>query len=142
MNKLSYKIFLFLLVITVSLQSQDLLIFGGKNHDQFLGCMICKKFDPESIWNINGQYGSPNRSGSIWNKLGEYGSPYSSYSPWNELATDPPVLVDRDGNFYGYFTANRAYPKRTNIELALYLTDNYEEYIDKIDEFIEQMNDK
>ena len=86
----------------------DLLLFGGNSHDDFLGCFDCSKYDSDSICNKYGTYGSKYNSDSIWNKYGTYGSKYSTSSPWNKYSSgnDVPVLVDRSGNFYGYFTIN------------------------------------
>ena len=72
--------------------SAELLLFSGQNNKDFLGCYDCSKYD----------------SGAICNKYGTYGSKYSSSSPWNKYSSsnDVPVLVDRSGNFYGYFTIN------------------------------------
>lgn len=88
--------------------SQELLIFGGSGHDQFLGCFNCNKYDSDSICN---EYGAGNEynSNSIFNEYGTFGNEYSSSSPWNEYSSsnDVPVLVDRQGNFYGYLTINK-----------------------------------
>jgi hypothetical protein len=86
----------------------ELLLFGGYGHDDFLGCYDCSKYDSDSICNKYGTYGSKYSSDSIWNKYGTYGSKYSTSSPWNKYSSgnDVPVLVDRSGNFYGYFTIN------------------------------------
>ena len=70
--------------------SQTLYIYGGEDHDVFLGKLNASKYD----------------SKSIWNEYGTYGSAYSSYSPFNSYASYPPVIVDEEGNFYGYFTVN------------------------------------
>jgi hypothetical protein len=46
----------------------------------------------------------------MWNEFSSpYGNEYSSSSPWNEYSSSNsvPVLVDRQGNFYGYFTINQ-----------------------------------
>ena len=91
-----------LLLCMVSLQAQTLLIYGGSDHDVFLGKLNADCYDSESIWNEYGTYGSKYSSKSIWNEYGTYGSEYSSYSPWNEYASTPPVVVDSRGNFYGY----------------------------------------
>lgn len=89
--------------------SAELLLFGGRGHDVFLGCFDCSRYDSGSICNKYGDHGSKYNSDSIWNKYGDYGSKYNSSSPWNKYSTDNsvPVLVDRDGNFYGYFTINK-----------------------------------
>ena len=89
--------------------SAELLLFGGTGHDVFLGCFDCGKYDSGSICNKYGDHGSKYNSESIWNKYGEYGSKYNSSSPWNKYSSDNsvPVLVDRSGRFYGYFTINK-----------------------------------
>ena len=83
----------------------NLLLYGGQNHDIFLGCYDCGHFESDSICNRFGLYGSRFNSESIWNRFGTYGSRFSSFSPWNKFSSgsDVPVLVDRSGNFYGYF---------------------------------------
>ena len=55
-----------------------------------------------------GTHGSRYSSDSIWNRYGTYGNKYSSSSPWNRYSSieDVPILVDDNGNFYGYFTIN------------------------------------
>lgn len=79
-----------------------LMIYGGKDNDEYLGKLNASKYDSESIWNQYGEYGSRYNSKSIWNGYGTYGSKYSSYSPFNNYASNPPVLVDKNGKFYGY----------------------------------------
>ncbi len=90
-----------------ALHAQDLLLFGGRGHDVFLGCFNCNEFSSESICNEFGAGNSFN-SNSIFNEFGAFGNEFASASPWNEFSTsdDVPVLVDRNGNFYGYFTIN------------------------------------
>ena len=135
------KIYIFSLLLFFShvVIAQNLLIFGGKNHDTFLGCLNCNKYSQNSIWNAYGSYGSKYSSTSIWNKYGSYGGKYSSDSPFNKYASNPPVLVDNEGNFYGYFTADKYYSKRSSNKLALLIIDYWEsigedvsEYYDKI----------
>lgn len=91
-----------------SASAQDLLIFGGRGHDVFLGCLSCSRFESDSVLNSFGKYGSEFSSDSIWNQFSQYGGQFSAYSPCNRMATDPPVVVDRDGGFYGYLTVNTA----------------------------------
>ena len=71
--------------------ARDLLLYGGDNHDKFLGCLVCNEFDSDSVCNEFGSYGN------------EFGS-----NMWNEFSNDQcvPVLLDRQRNFYGYFTTN------------------------------------
>lgn len=108
-------------------QTPALLLFGGKDHKVFLGCLNCGRFDSSSVCNRYGDFGSRFSDKSIWNRFGNYGSRFSSESPWNKFATDPPVVVDRDGSFYGYFTANRFHHRRTGIKLFRVFLDHGDE---------------
>ena len=134
MNNLKLFCAAALLMISFSIQSQELLIFGGKDHDVFLGCLNCKKYDQKSIWNKYGDFGNKYDSNCIWNKYGDYGSKYSDTSPLNNYATYPPVLVDSEGNFYGYFTANKYKDKATESKLALLIIENYDLIIEDVGE--------
>ena len=108
-----------LILCLTSLTAQKALhIYGGQDHDIYLGCLNCNSYDNNSIWNVYGTYGSPYNSNSIWNEYGTYGSSYSQYSPFNKYADYPPVIVDKDGAFYGYFTINRSHDKRANFQLV------------------------
>jgi len=86
----------------------DLLIFGGSGHDLFLGCLVCNELSPDSICNGFGTYGNEFSSNGMFNEFSGFGNEFKSSSPWNEYSTSDsvPVLVDRDGKFYGYFTTN------------------------------------
>lgn len=87
------KIIFTLLIITgfsTTCISQTLHIYGGQNQDEYLGCLNCNNYDKNSIWN----------------EYGTYGSEYNSNSPWNSYGSNPPVIVDKDGEFYVYFTVN------------------------------------
>lgn len=85
--------------------SQPILIFGGADHNEFLGCLNCGDADPASVWNDGSKYGWGNDYG-VWNEYGQYGGEYGSYSACNEYTSNPPVLVDRQGNSYGYLSVN------------------------------------
>ena len=50
---------------------------------------------------------------SIANHYSEYGSRYSMYGACNPYATDPPVIVDGNGSFYGRLTLNGYHAQRT-----------------------------
>lgn len=86
----------------------ELLLFGGDGHDEYLGCLTCSENSSESICNGYGTYGNEFSSNGMFNEYAGFGNEYSSESPWNEYSSSDsvPVLVDRDGNFYGYFTIN------------------------------------
>lgn len=100
-----------------------LLIYGGSGHRVFLGCLNCDSTIPASILNESGQYGKSGRYNepNIWNEYGTFGSKFSDSSPWNRFAEHPPIIVDQEGNSYGYFTANTFHQGRTKIPEALLL---------------------
>ena len=100
-----------------------LLLFGDNEHQTFLGCLNCSKFDSASICNKFGQLGSLFTSDSIWNASGRFGSKFSSDSPWNVFSTSGPVIVDESGQFYGRFTASKFVSDRTRIRALNQLTD-------------------
>ena len=122
--------------------TKALLLFGGGDHKTFLGCLNCNRYDNGSICNRYGEHGSPYANESIWNRYANYGSRYSSESPWNPYANSPPVIVDREGGFYGYLTANRYNPKRTRIPLYVALTDAWEKVTDDPMEIADQLCDR
>jgi hypothetical protein len=86
---------------------QKLMVFGGDGHKTYLGCLNCSEYASDSVLNQYGTYGSPYSSQSIFNKYSEFGSKYSQYGACNQYATDPPVIVDHDGRFYGRLTLNQ-----------------------------------
>lgn len=90
-------------------------LYGGSNYATYLGCANCSSFDPESVCNAFGSYGSAFATNSIWNQFGSYGSTFSSYSPWNSFTSTPPKIIGSDGKFYGYFSVNAFVLNRTQV---------------------------
>lgn len=119
--------------------SQTLYIYGGEDHDVFLGKLNASKYDSKSIWNEYGTYGSEYNTNSIWNEYGTYGSAYSSYSSFNSYASYPPVIVDEEGNFYGYFTVNKYKSKRANFDLVNIICEYYESIREDVDEWYDKI---
>jgi len=99
-------------------QSGKLMIFGGRNHQVYLGCLSCSEYESDSVFNAYSRFGSSYSAESIFNKYGEYGSRYSVFSACNPYASDPPVIVDSAGNFYGRLTVNQYHSQRTFIASA------------------------
>jgi hypothetical protein len=62
---------------------------------QYLGQLNGNRFDPNSVANPYGTYGSPYAPNSINNPYGTYGSRYAPLSPTNPYATTPPLLIGR-----------------------------------------------
>jgi len=124
MKKITFIVILAL--FTLYANAQELHIYGGKSHDVYLGCLNCNSINSNSIWNSYGTYGSKYNSKSIWNSYGTYGSTYSDFSPFNTYANYPPVIVDKQGNFYGYLTVNKYKTNRAEFELALVICKYYD----------------
>lgn len=90
-----------------------IMIFGGRGHDTYLGCLSCSEYSSESVFNQYGTFGSSFNGDSIFNRFGPYGSSHSQYSVCSIYASDPPVVVDQDGNYYGRLTVTVNHPKGT-----------------------------
>jgi hypothetical protein len=82
---------------------------------QFLGRLDTNRFDPESIANKFGPYGSQFSQTSIYNRFCPYGGAFSELSASNRMASQPPrVFVD--GLFAGYLTENLSLGPRISVE--------------------------
>jgi hypothetical protein len=57
--------------------------------------------------------------------FGTFGSEFNSHSPWNGFTNEAPIIVDKDGNSYGYFSANEFHHDRTRIGWAVKVLDYY-----------------
>ena len=105
-------------------------IYGGVSHKTYLGCISCSSNDQLSIWNANGVYGKTqsimavDNTENIWNIISPFGSKTSNLSPWCKTASNPPAIVDFDGKFYGYFTANQTKEKRADVDWINKMTDD------------------
>jgi hypothetical protein len=88
--------------------NSDLLLFGGSNHKDFLGCINCPSHDTKSICNDYAEFGNKFFA-NMWNPFSSpYGNAFLPSSPWNEFSgsNEVPILADRQGNFLGFFTIN------------------------------------
>ncbi|MFB0847287.1 copper amine oxidase N-terminal domain-containing protein [Paenibacillus oleatilyticus] len=73
----------------------------------YLGKLTANDLDTDSIYNDLGTYGSKFSTTSIWNEFGTYGGKFSLQSAFNDFATEPPIILDGDGNITGYLTTNK-----------------------------------
>ncbi len=64
----------------------------------YLGNVTNNPYDPNSISNPYGQYGSPYSSKSINNPYGKYGSPWSPQSPNSMVAPGAPMAPPLEPN--------------------------------------------
>lgn len=95
------------LVVLGSSAYAELLLYGGLDHDEFLGCLECGERVEDSICNKQNN-GNPHNTQSIFNQYGPFGDKHSGSSPWNSFSNDEsvPIIVDNEGQFYGFFTIN------------------------------------
>lgn len=63
---------------------------------KYLGNLSTNPYDPNSVSNPYGRYGSKYSPDSINNPYGNYGSKFSPNSPRNPYATTPPFVVHED----------------------------------------------
>lgn len=89
------------------------MLFGGPGHDTYLGCINCNEYSTDSVFNEYGPHGSRYSANSILNPYSQFGSRYSTFGACNTYASDPPVIVDRDGRFYGRLTLNQYHRQAT-----------------------------
>jgi hypothetical protein len=90
--------------------SDEIVLYGGPDHATYLGCVNCSRYDSESVLNTDGPYGRSDSGTSIANPSSIFGSPYSEYSACNLFATDPPIIVDDQGTYYGRLSINLSQP--------------------------------
>lgn len=89
-------------------RARRLLVYGGRNHSVYLGCLSCDDGEHDSLLNARGRYGSKTSQASIWNPRSPYGSARSALSACDPAAADPPRVVDNRGTYYGRLTIDRA----------------------------------
>jgi len=86
---------------------------------QFLGRVTENAYDPDSLLNRYGPYGSRYSQTSIFNTYSPYGSPYGQFSLRNRYSTQPPKLF-LNGRFSGNVSENQYVPHRIPAESFLY----------------------
>lgn len=82
-------------------------VFGGPDHQTYLGCLSCSRYDASSVFNQYGEFGNKYSMTSIANKYGDFGSKYNVFSACNPYASDPPIVVTDDGHAVGRLTLNK-----------------------------------
>lgn len=107
----------------IAASADKLMLFGGSGHQTYLGCLNCSQYASDSVLNLYGTHGSKYAMDSVLNRYGQYGSAYSMYSACSPYASDPPVIVDGSGRFYGRLTVNTVNRERvTDPRLQAWLT--------------------
>ena len=136
---MKFLLIIIFILFSSSVFAQKLMLFGGENHDVYLGCLTCTQYHTESVWNENGVYGTKFNNLSIWSEFSEFGNEFSHLSPWNEYGTTPPKILDENGSFYGYFTRNPYIKQRTEDEFFIYVLDNFRYISENFSKFVEDL---
>jgi hypothetical protein len=117
------KVFTLLFVTLISFS----LVFGQTSNTKnqkfkYLGKYSANKYDPESISNKYGQYGSKYSPQSINNPYSPYGSPYSTSSVNNPYVSgaSSPILVGEDGQYLGRLNSNQYDPESVSNPYGIY----------------------
>lgn len=87
---------------------------GADPQHSKLGNLNSNPYDPNSVSNPYGTYGSPYSPNSVNNPYGVYGSPYSPYSANNPYTTQAPAIVAPNGQYLGRYSANPYDPDSTS----------------------------
>lgn len=93
------------MAMPVAAQQPRILIMGGANHDEYLGCLSCSEMERDSVWNDMSTYSWNNGFGK-WNSFGPHRNPYGGHSACNTYSRSPPILVDAKGTLYGTLSIN------------------------------------
>jgi len=79
---------------------QQFLIYAGPLHRDYLGCLNCDQFDPNSVWDAYAALGWTNAYLDA-SHFAAYRTRHGRYSSCDKFAADPPILIDRSLNRYG-----------------------------------------
>ena len=95
------------IIFAVSLTLISPYLFAGppilldRQTGKYLGTLSNNRYDPDSVANPYGRYGSKYSPDSINNPYSKYGSRYSNDSVNNPYATNPPVIIHPDSYGFG-----------------------------------------
>jgi hypothetical protein len=91
-------IFALLGILTSGVVQADPPHLKDRQTGKYLGNLSANPYDPNSVNNPYGRYGSQYSADSIKNPFGKYGSPYSNDSANNPYASNPPAIYSGDGD--------------------------------------------
>ena len=100
-------IVVFLLPFSCSVNA-EILLYSSNN--EFKGCLDCNRYEDKSVCNRYGDYGSRYSDDSIWSGYG-LGNRYPDDSPFSRYGQGL-KMVDKEGNFYGYFSISAGGEKK------------------------------
>lgn len=98
------------LALATCIYAQTPSVRSNDGRGKYLGNLNTNRYDPNSVSNPHGKYGSPYSPDSVNNPHGKYGNKYSPYSARNPYATKAPVITGADGEYLGKLSANEYDP--------------------------------
>ncbi len=122
------KIIILALAAILFAQSGNVDVVGSDG--KYLGKANTNKYDPNSISNPYGQYGSKYSPNSVNNEYGSYGSKYSTESAKNPYATEPPKLFE-DNTYKGNLSTNKYDPNSVSNPYSTYHSDTYKSLLEE-----------
>lgn len=94
--KVFFAVFVMVLFISLTFDAfSETTIVDGRI-GKYLGNINNNQFDPNSVSNQFGRYGSKFSQDSINNQFGQYGSKFSNDSPHNSFGNNAPIIIDND----------------------------------------------
>ncbi len=90
------KILLLAITLAAPFAYADSPYLVDQDTGKYLGNLNDNQYDPNSVNNPYGRYGSKYSPDSINNPYGTYGSEYSPHSPNNPYSTSPPAVYHDD----------------------------------------------
>lgn len=94
--KVFFAVFVMVLFISLAFDAfSETTIVDGRT-GKYLGNLNSNQFDPNSVSNPYGRYGSRFSQDSINNPYGQYGSKFSNDSPNNPYGSNSPIVIDND----------------------------------------------
>jgi hypothetical protein len=94
------------ILATAAVAQQPPSLRSNDGQNKYLGTLSSNRYDPDSVSNPYGRYGSPFSPDSVNNPYGIYGSRYSSFSANNPYTTQAPKIVTGSGQYLGKYSAN------------------------------------
>ena len=92
--------------LTPQLYDQVVRQMVARDQPKYLGRLNRNRYDPESVANPYGRYGSRYSPDSVNNPYGNYGGRFGSQGITNPYATETPSLYGSDGKYLGKLSAN------------------------------------
>lgn len=99
---LRVALLIFSLSLPAASHAQNGPILVDPSTGKYLGNLNSNRFDPNSVANPYGRFGSRYSPDSINNPYGRYGSPFSPNSARNPYTNQGPIIIRPYGSGFGF----------------------------------------